>query len=56
MPLRMEGKRADNASHSIAPTMALDERHMEQVKSVLEHAVFHAQHLLTEVRISPASV
>lgn len=37
---------ADIAPRSIAPTMVLDEHHMEQVKSILVHAVFHAQHLL----------
>jgi hypothetical protein len=41
-----EGEEAGNVSRSAAPTMAMDERHMEQAKSVLVHLVFHAQHLL----------
>jgi len=39
----------DDASHSGAPTSVTDERRMEQVKSVLEQAVFHAQQLLQKL-------
>jgi len=38
-------EKTDDAPRSIAPTMAMDERHKDQVKSVLVHAAFHAQHL-----------
>ena len=41
--IKNEREEADNAPPSIAPTMAMDERHMKQVKV---RAAFHAQHLL----------
>jgi len=47
----------DDASHSGASTSAVDERHAEQVKSVLERTYsISCTAVATEVRISPAGV
>jgi hypothetical protein len=47
----------DNAHHCAAPTPAMDEHHVEQVKSVLEYkSDISCMATATEVRISPASV
>ena len=57
MPLRMAGKRQGDASHSGGPTSVMDECHMEQVESVLEHThIISCMAVATEVGISPASV
>jgi len=50
-------KEIDDAPHSGPPTSAMDEHHMEQVKSVLEHTCsILCMAIATEVKISPASV
>ena len=47
----------DDASHCAAPKSAMDERHVEKVKSVLECTCnISCMATATEVRISPASV
>jgi hypothetical protein len=47
----------DDAPRSGAPTLVMDECHMEQVKSVLERTCsILCMAIATEVRISPASV
>jgi len=47
----------NDAPRSGAPTSATDERHMEQVKSVLEHTCsIFCMEIATEVTIFPASV
>jgi hypothetical protein len=51
--IRNGQEETDNTPHSGAPILAKDERHMEQVKSVLEHT---CTAIATEVVISPASV
>jgi len=46
-----------NAPHGGVPTSATDERHMEQVKSVLEHTHnISCTATVTEIAISSASV
>jgi len=51
------GKETDSAPCSGAPTSATDECHMEQVKSVREHACsISCLAIVKEVSISPASV
>jgi len=51
------GKETDNAPCSGAPTSATDECHVEQVKSVLEHACSTScLEIAMEVSISSASV
>jgi len=50
-------EKTDDASRSGASTSAMDERHVEQVKSVLECTYsISCTAIATEVRISPASV
>jgi len=50
-------KESNDASHSGASTLAMDECHMEQVKSVFEcmHSI-SCMAIPAEVRISPAGV
>jgi len=50
-------KESNDAPHSGAPTSAMDEYHMEQVKSVFEcmHSI-SCMAIATEIRISPAGV
>jgi len=49
-------KETDDNPRSSVPSSAMDERHVEQLETVLESMRSISRAIATEVRISPASV